>query len=267
VADVQFAEVVRLSLAVAALLAVAVGLAVRYRLGHARDLAVVAVRAVVQLLLIGVVLRLIFATPALAPGYLGLMVAVAAITSSRRFSRPAAANPAKRWRFRSVDRRAFGIALVSIGSAAGLTAGIVLATGAIPGHTRELVPFTAQVIGGSMTATTLAGARLKDDVVAHWDEMEAWLALGARPRQAVNALATTAAARAIVPALDQTRNVGLVVLPGAFVGLLLAGASPLDAGRLQLLVLIALLAAETVAAVIVTQLLGPTLLSQAPARA
>jgi putative ABC transport system permease protein len=62
-----------------------------------------------------------------------------------------------------------------------------------------------------------------------------------------------------VPAIDQTRNVGLVVLPGAYVGLLLGGASPLEAGRVQLLVLVGLLAAETVAAVVVTRLLAPWL--------
>ena len=68
-----------------------------------------------------------------------------------------------------------------------------------------------------------------------------------------------ASARALVPALDQTRNVGLVVLPGAYVGLLLGGASPADAGRLQLLVLVGLLAAESVAVVLVTRLLAPVL--------
>ena len=247
--ELSLEEVLRLIAAVAGLLTVAIAVSWRWRLGQVRDLLVVTVRAVVQLLLIGVLLRLIFATPGLAPVYLALMVTVAGLTSGRRFS----AGP--RW----VDPHAFGTAVISIGVAAGATALIVLASGAIAAQARELVPFTAQVIGGSMTATTLAGTRLRDDVRAHWDEVEGWLALGARPGQAVSALAVRAASRAVVPALDQTRNVGLVVLPGAFVGLLLAGSSPLDAGRLQLLVLIALLAAETMAAVLITQLLGPSL--------
>ena len=66
-------------------------------------------------------------------------------------------------------------------------------------------------------------------------------------------------AGALVPALDQTRNVGLVVLPGAYVGLLLAGASPAEAGRVQFLVLLGLLVAESVAAVLVTRLLATSL--------
>jgi putative ABC transport system permease protein len=249
--ELTLEQVVRLAVAVALLLSVAIGVAVRWRLGQARDLLVVTGRAVVQLVLVGLVLRLIFATPGLAPLYLGLMVVVAAFTSSRRFSPESRRSPDPAW--------TFGMALTSIGLAAGVTAGIVVASGAISAHARDIVPFTAQVIGGSMTATTLAGSRLRDDVLAHWPEVEGWLALGARPRQAVRDLAIRAASRAIVPALDQTRNVGLVVLPGAFVGLLLAGASPLEAGRIQLLVLIALLTAETIAAVVVTQLLGPSL--------
>ena len=70
--------------------------------------------------------------------------------------------------------------------------------------------------------------------------------------------------RALVPAIDQTRNVGLVVLPGAYVGLLLAGATPLEAGRVQLLVLAGLLAAETAAAVTVTALLASRLAARRP---
>ena len=50
---------------------------------------------------------------------------------------------------------------------------------------------------------------------------------------------------ALVPALDQTRTVGLVTLPGAFVGVLLGGGTPIQAGAVQVLVLVGLLAAET----------------------
>jgi putative ABC transport system permease protein len=55
-----------------------------------------------------------------------------------------------------------------------------------------------------------------------------------------------------------------VVLPGAFVGLLLGGATPLEAGRVQLLVLVGLLAAETVAAVSVTYLLSTRIALRRP---
>jgi putative ABC transport system permease protein len=132
-------------------------------------------------------------------------------------------------------------------------------TRAIPFDVRHVVPLAAQVVGGAMTATSLAGQRFVDQVAAEWAEIEGWLAIGATGRQSVQAQGRVAAARALVPALDQTRNVGLVTLPGAYVGLLLAGASPLDAGKLQLLVLVGLLAAESVAVVVVTRVLAPAL--------
>jgi putative ABC transport system permease protein len=169
------------------------------------------------------------------------MLGVAAYTSSRRI--------------RGV-RLAFPSALAAIAAGAAVVCAVVLATGALPRDARDLVPFAAQIIGGSMTATTLAALRMRDDVLAGWDLVEARLALGASPRQAVADVAHTAAARALVPALDQTRNVGLVVLPGAYVGLLLAGASPAEAGRVQFLVLVGLLVAESLAAVLVTRLMA-----------
>ena len=69
-------------------------------------------------------------------------------------------------------------------------------------------------------------------------------------------LGRAAGAAVLVPAPDQIRTVGLVTLPGAFVGLLLGAASPLQAARVQLLVLVGLLAAETIAVVVTTRGLG-----------
>ena len=57
-----------------------------------------------------------------------------------------------------------------------------------------------------------------------------------------------------MPGLDQTRTVGLVTLPGAFVGMLLGGASPLQAAAVQLLVLVALLLVQALAVVTTVEL-------------
>jgi ABC-type iron transport system FetAB permease component len=47
-----------------------------------------------------------------------------------------------------------------------------------------------------------------------------------------------------------------VTLPGAFVGVLLGGGTPLEAGAAQLLVLIGLLATETIAVWVMTELIA-----------
>jgi putative ABC transport system permease protein len=232
------------ALAVVLLLAVAVAADRGARLGQARQVLVAGLRAVVQLAVVGVVVAAVFSSPALAPLYLAVVLAAASWTSARRLGR---------------RRGLVAVAAAAIAAGAACAAAVVFASGALPLSARTAVPFVAQLVGGSMTATTLAGQRLTDAVGAGWAEVEAWLSIGATPAQAVTDMARRAAGRALVPAIDQTRNVGLVVLPGAYVGLLLGGASPLEAGRVQLLVLVGLLAAESVAAVVVTRLLAPVL--------
>jgi putative ABC transport system permease protein len=49
-----------------------------------------------------------------------------------------------------------------------------------------------------------------------------------------------------MPNNDQTRTVGLVTLPGAFVGVLLGGGSPVQAGAAQVLVLLGIMAGQAV---------------------
>jgi putative ABC transport system permease protein len=82
------------------------------------------------------------------------------------------------------------------------------------------------------------------------------LALGLSDRDAALLVARSSAAQALTPALDQTRTVGLVTLPGAFVGGLLGSGDPVRAAAAQVLVLIGLLAAEGVAVVVTVELIA-----------
>ncbi len=150
-------------------------------------------------------------------------------------------------------------------------AGAIVAIGIIVGlptltrSVRTLVAVSGIVLGGTMTAATLTGRRLADGIHRRRDEIEAWLSIGATPRQAIRDIARYSIVEALVPLLDQTRTVGLVTLPGAFVGALLGGASATDAARFQIVVLIGLLCAESITATTVAWLLGaPTTLPPPP---
>ncbi|MGW5822387.1 ABC transporter permease, partial [Streptomyces noursei] len=112
------------------------------------------------------------------------------------------------------------------------------------------------LIGGALTATVLAGRRALDQLELRRGEFEAGLALGLLDREARMEVARPAASDALLPGLDQTRTVGLVTLPGAFVGMLLGGASPVQAGAVQLFVLVALLAVQVVACAVVLELIA-----------
>ena len=99
-----------------------------------------------------------------------------------------------------------------------------------------------------MAATSVTGRRLIDRAEEDRAGVEARLALGASVPEALGPTVRQAVTTAMIPILDQTKNVGLVTLPGTFVGLILGGATPAEAARVQLTVLLALLAVELVAA-------------------
>lgn len=235
-------SVLRLSLAVVLLIAVSTAVASWAGVRVTRQAVVATVRAGVQLSAVALVIAWIFTHPVAMAPYLTLMLAAATATASRRIG---------------LGRRAVPAVAVSLVVGPGIAVGLAAASGALDTTSQVILPFAAQVIGGSMIACGLAGNRLHDDAAGHWPEVEGWLALGATPRQAVADLGRRAAARALSPSIDQTRSAGLVTLPGAFVGMLLGGASPWQAAQLQLLVLVALFAAQAVAVVITVRLLGP----------
>jgi putative ABC transport system permease protein len=95
-------------------------------------------------------------------------------------------------------------------------------------------------------------------------EVEAALALGMIDRDARVEIARSAASEALVPGLDQTRTVGLVTLPGAFVGMLLGGADPVTAGAVQLFVLVALMAVQAVAVATTLELIARARITDLP---
>lgn len=232
-----------------ALMVVAAVVALVGRLGASRAVLTASVRAVAQLaivsLLITAVLRSWWATAA----FITLMILVAAATSARRVS---------------TLRLGWSVVLPIVTGAVPIGALIVVAR-TMPLTTVSVLPVAGILIGGAMTATSLAGRRALDELRNRHGEYEAALALGFLPRDAALEVCRPTAGQALVPALDQTRTVGLVTLPGAYVGVLLGGGSAIQAGATQVLVLVALLAVEATAAAVTVELVaGGTLRPRQP---
>lgn len=222
-----------------ALVAAAAGISWRRRLGIERELGVTVARAVVQLGAVALVIQAIFDRVGLSVVFVAVMVGAAGWTAGGRL----VGLPRPRL-----------LAASAITGAAVVTLVPLFATGAFPLTPRYLIPLAGIVIGGAMKATSLAGLRLIEEIVDKRADIEARLALGASAREALQPWLRRATVTALVPAVDQTKNVGLVTLPGAFVGMLLGGASPVDAAWIQLTVLFALLGAEAMAAAVTTVL-------------
>ena len=213
--------------------------------GQSRAIVVATARAVLQLAAVSAVLVAVVRSLWLSAIFVLLMLTVAAVTSARRVTNTRLRAPG--------GRSAVATMVLPIGSGALPVAVMVVATGAVPLRGEALIPIGGILIGGAMTASSLAGRRLFDELRQRRGEVEAALAVGFLPRDAVLEVIRPAAATALVPALDQTRTVGLVTLPGAYVGVLLGGGSAVEAGAAQLLVLVGLLLAETVAIWVVTE--------------
>jgi putative ABC transport system permease protein len=238
----------RLAVVLAVLTAIAALAGQWSGLGQGRAVLVASLRAVVQLTGVSAVLLVVVRSLWLSAAFVAVMVAVATVTAAARATGLALSAPERRLRLPPVA--------LAVTSGAGPVVALVVASGVVPLRGEALIPIAGILIGGAMTASSLSGRRLRDELRVRRGEVEAALALGLVQRDAVLEMTRPAAATALVPPLDQTRTVGLVTLPGAFVGVLLGGGTPVQAGAAQLLVLIGLLATETIAVWVMTELVA-----------
>lgn len=207
------------------------------------DPALAILRGAAQLAVISTILSGVITNPWWVGVALLVMFAAATATSTQRLG----------W-------SAHHLAVVAAAMGAGvlITLTIVFLSGAIELTPRYGLAIGGIVIGGVMSTTTIAGRRLVQAADDRWDEIEGWLALGATPRQSTVEISRHALTEALIPSTDQTRTTGLVTLPGAFVGAIFGGVSPLEAGRFQIVVLASIMAAAAIAAATIAFALGPT---------
>jgi putative ABC transport system permease protein len=205
-----------------------------------RELVTASLRAAVQLAVVSLAIAAVLGSVWWSAAFALLMFVVATYTTARRLGALA------------------DVAWISAGLAAGVLPVLTLlfVSGTIPLNGPSLVPTAGIVIGGAMTANTLAGRRAFADLRRGLGSYEAALALGMPRRDAVLEVIDPEAREALTPVLDQTRTVGLVTLPGAYVGVLLGGGTPVQAGAAQIMVLVGLLAAETITVVVLIQLVA-----------
>lgn len=229
-------------LAVVVLTGIATIVLVTFRVPQSWTPAVAIVRGVVQLAALSLILTGIITEPVWITLALLTMFAIASSVGARRMG----------WSGRNLV-----IAASAIAFGVGVALTVVFATGALELTARYALAIGAMVIGNAMTVATLTGRHFTAAVSDHWDEVEGWLALGARPRTATLSIARRSVRDALIPSIDQTKTTGLVVLPGAFVGAIFGGLSPLDAGRFQIIVLAAIMAAGAITATVMVTWLGP----------
>jgi putative ABC transport system permease protein len=203
------------------LIAVTVAISMWRRLGLEASLLWAAARAAAQLLAVGAALHLVLDddTPLVWSWlWVAFMVLFAAGTTQRRA--------------REVPG-AFLLSLLAYLAAAAVAFGVLFGLGVFPAEQQTIVPLGGMLVGNSLAATVLVGRRIVAELRDKRPEVEARLALGQSSRDAARPYLRNAVRDALVPQIETTKAVGIVFLPGAMVGLLLAGVSPLDAVKVQ----------------------------------
>ncbi len=234
----------------ASLIVIAVALSAWQRLGLERGIFWAAVRALVQLLAVGVLLVYL-----LEPGrslawsilWVALMVPFAAIIVGRR----APEVPQVR-----------GIAFVAFAVTALVVLGLLFGLRIFPLTPRTLVPLAGMVIGNSMTATVLVAQRIVAEFLSNRPEIEVRLALGFSATASFRPYTRSALRTALVPQIETTKAVGIIFLPGAMTGLILAGVEPLEAVRVQIVVMYLVLGSVAITTSVVAIGLGRTLFTR-----
>lgn len=213
------------------LVAIAAAISLWQRIGLEKQILWAAARALVQLLLVGGVLALL-----LAPGtslwwswaWVVAMIAYSGDVARRRAPEVPGLMP---------------LAIAAFTVAAAITLGVVFGLRIFALQGRTLVPIAGMIIGNSMTATVLVARRLVDELRDKRDEVEARLSLGQPSRQAAAPYLRIALRSALSPQIETTKATGLVFLPGAMTGLILAGVQPVHAVIVQAVVMFLILAA------------------------
>ncbi|MEO7588357.1 MAG: ABC transporter permease [Arachnia sp.] len=212
------------------------------RVSIAKQVPWAGIRAGIQLLLISYVVGWAVSSPFWAFALVGVMFTVGVITTSRRVGLD--------------SPRSWGAAALAMAAGALPVLAIIFGTGAAPLVGAAIIPLAGILVGNMMTAHTLFSRHALADLTSHFDLYEARLALGFQRRVSIREVVRDAVAEALIPALDQTRTAGLVTLPGAYIGVLLGGGTPLEAGAAQVLVLVGVLAGQPLTALVARELMS-----------
>jgi putative ABC transport system permease protein len=197
-------------------------------------------RALVQLVLVGLALKVVIdpASPVLlAWVWVVGMVVFASVTVTRRAPEVPGLLP---------------IALASTGSAAAVSLGVIFGFGIFPVEGRAIVPLAGMMIGNSMTATVVGARRIVGELTDKRPEVEARLALGQPWPDASRPYTRSAVRTALTSQIETTKAVGLVFLPGAMTGLILAGVDPVDAVLVQAAIMYLILGAAATTVTVVS---------------
>ena len=200
------------------------------RLAEAGHTIIAAARALVQLLVVGLLLKLLFERAELfwVTAFAGVMLAIAGYETLARQKRPLSGV----W--------GYGVGALSMFLSSFTVAILALAVivGPDPWYTpRYAIPLLGMLLGNTMTGVAIALDRLTQSAYDQRGAIEARLILGQPWREAIRDIRADSMRAGMIPTINAMAAAGVVSLPGMMTGQILAGSPPLEAVKYQIVIL------------------------------
>lgn len=213
----------------------------KQNLGLEKEIVVSMVRAIIQLIIVGYILDTIFGmkNPIVTIILVLIMIFNAAINTKNRGGD---------------IRNVITVSFVSMLVGTLITMSVLVLSGAIEFTANEVIPIAGMVVSNAMVAIGLSYRNLNTSFKNRRAEVEVKLSLGADINESSKDIICESIKVAIIPTIDSAKTLGIVSLPGMMTGLILGGASPIEAIKFQIMVTFMILSSASIATLIATYL-------------
>lgn len=232
------------------LIALVVALSYWRKLGLERSILWASARATVQLLAVGFLFTLIFESGQ-QDLWAWLWVVMMLVVSAAVVTRRAARVP-----------RLFPTAMVALVATTAIVLGVIFGLQILEPDAVSIVVMAGITIGNTMPSVVLGANRMLETLSSQQGQLEAYLSLGFSADGALLPFEQEVIRSALTTQIERTRVVGIIALPGAMTGLLLAGTDPIDAVILQLAVMFLVLGSVATSVVIVSRTIARRALTE-----
>lgn len=241
-----YIELSYLQVALAAVLILINGaISILLKLGLERRLMLAAVCTVVQLLLIGFVLEWVFRFDRwyVVVMMMSVMTLVAGVAGIQRTA----------FRFPGIWLRSITATWLSSWLIASVALAVIVRVR--PWYTPQYaIPLLGMILGNTLNGVSLGIDRLGSELLGKRDQVDGALALGATRWEAARPLIQEAVKTGLIPTINAMMVVGIVSLPGMMTGQLLAGTSPVEAVKYQIVIMFLIASATALGTVSVVLL-------------
>ena len=223
------------------LVLIALGISSYQKLGIGKDIVTSIVRAVIQLTLIGYVLEYVFGMESLF--FTSILLLLIIFNASW--------NAGKRGTgIKNAGKNSF----LAILTGTTITIAVLVFSGIIRYEAYQIIPVGGMIISNSMVALGLSYKNLISSFKDKREEIQTRLSLGADIFESSKTIIKDSIKTGMMPTIDSAKTLGIVALPGMMTGLILAGVSPLDAIKYQIMVVFMLISTTTISSVIAVYL-------------